>query len=165
MPLQLYKISSTELTATASTVTFSNIPSGYTDLKIVYSARSTGSSVGIVMLLNGSSANISTRGLEGNGASAISYTSTNILGYTVPSGATANTFGNTEVYIPNYRSSNFKSISVDSVNETNATNAYSVLNAFLWSNTAAITSLTLQSDGTSTNSLAAGSTFTLYGIL
>jgi hypothetical protein len=165
MPENYVLLERTELNATAASVTFANIPqTGYTDLKIVVSARSTGSSVGMSMLLNGSSANISTRGLEGNGASAVSYTSTNILGYIVPSGATANTFGNTEIYIPNYRSSSNKSISVDSVNETNATTAYSLLNAFLWSNTAAITSLTLQSDTTSTNSLAAGSTFSLYGI-
>jgi hypothetical protein len=165
MPENYVLLERTELNAAAASVTFANIPqTGYTDLKIVISARSTGTSIGMVLLLNGSSSSITTRAIEGNGASAISYTSTNILGYIVPSGATANTFGNTEVYIPNYTGSTFKSVSVDSVNETNATTAYSLLNAFLWSNTAAITSLTIQSDSTGSNSLAAGSTFSLYGI-
>ena len=165
MPNNYVLLETIELTQAATSVTFDNLPtSGYTDLKIVYSARSTGTRIGIVLLINGSSANITTRGLEGDGSSASSYTSTNIIGYTVPSSATASTFGNTEVYIPNYRSSNFKSISADSVNENNATSAFSLLNAFLWSNTAAITSLTLQSDNTGSNSIAAGSTFSLYGV-
>jgi hypothetical protein len=151
MPNNYILLETIELTQSAASVTFDNLPtSGYTDLKIVYSARSTGTRIGIVPLINGSSANITTRGLEGDGSSASSYTSTNIIGYTVPSSATASTFGNTEVYIPNYRSSNFKSISADSVNENNAT--------------AAITSLTLQSDDTGSNSIAAGSTFSLYGV-
>jgi hypothetical protein len=165
MPNNYVLLETISLTQSAASVTFDNLPtSGYTDLKIVYSARSTGTRIGIVPLINGSSANITTRGLEGDGSSASSYTSTNIIGYTVPSSATASTFGNTEVYIPNYRSSNFKSISADSVNENNATSAFSLLNAFLWSNTAAITSLTLQSDDTGSNSIAAGSTFSLYGV-
>jgi hypothetical protein len=56
--------------------------------------------------------------------------------------ATANTFGNTEFYIPNYTSSNYKSFSVDGVTENNATAAFA-LYAGLWSNTAAITSFRL----------------------
>jgi hypothetical protein len=48
-----------------------------------------------------------------------------------------------EVYIPNYAGSAYKSISIDAVDENNASSAYSVLTAGLWSNTAAITSLRL----------------------
>jgi hypothetical protein len=153
-----------ELNASAASITFSNIPqSGYTDLKVVVSARSDNTNIGLVVKPNGLTTNISTRNLEGNGSGASSYTSTNIAGYIVPSSSTANTFGNTEIYIPNYTSSNYKSISSDSVNENNATAAYSVLTAWLWSSTAAITSLVFSSDS-GTNNFVAGSTFSLYGL-
>jgi len=148
----------------ASSVTFSSIPATYTDLVVKVSARSTSTTIGLQLELNGSTSSITTINLEGKGSGSDSYSSTNIAGYLVPSSATANTFGNTEIYIPNYTSSNYKSVSVDSVNENNGTSAYSVLTAWLWSNTAAITSLVFQTDAPSTNSFAQYSTFYLYGI-
>jgi hypothetical protein len=81
----------------------------------------------------------------------------------VPSGSTASTFGSTEIYITNYAGSSNKCLSSDSVNENNATTAYSVLTAWLWSNTSAITSLSITSDGAG-NNFAQYSTATLYGI-
>jgi hypothetical protein len=60
---------------------------------------------------------------------------------------------------PNYTSSNFKSFSADGANEDNTTSIYMGLTAGLWSQTAAITSLTL-----SGANFAQYSTFTLYGI-
>ena len=147
-----------------ASVTFSSIPQTYTDLKIVVSARSTSTTIGLQLEPNGSTSNITTKNLEGNGSSVSSYSSTNIVGYLVLSSATANTFGNTEIYIPNYTSSNYKSVSSDSVNENNGTSAYSVLTAWLWSSTSVITSLTLQTDNPSTNSFAQYSSFSLYGI-
>ena len=148
----------------ASSVTFSNIPQNYTDLVVKVSARSTSTTIGLQLEPNGSTSSITTINLEGRGSGSGSYSSTNIVGYLVPSSATANTFANTEIYIPKYTSSNYKSVSADSVNENNGTSAYSVLTAWLWSNTAAITSLVFQTDGPSTNSFAQYSTFTLYGI-
>jgi hypothetical protein len=74
---------------------------------------------------------------------------------------TASTFANNEVTIPNYTSSNFKSYSVDSVTENNATQAYAIFVAGLWSNTAAITSITL---GLSSANFVQYSTAYLYGI-
>ena len=147
----------------ATDITFSSIPATYTDLVVKLSGRSTGSSIGVILKPNGSTSSISTKNLEGNGSSAISYSSTNILGYMPPSTATASTFGNLEIYIPNYAGSSYKSVSCDAVNETNATTAYSVLTAWLWSNTSAITSLTLASDGAG-NNFAQYSTAYLYGV-
>ena len=147
----------------AADITFSAIPSTYTDLVIKLSGRSTSTSIGVVVKPNGSTSSITTRNLEGSGSSAISYTSTNIAGYMPPSTATANTFGNLEIYIPNYAGSTYKSISVDAVNENNATAAYSILTAWLWSNTAAITSITLASDSGS-NNFAQYTTAYLYGV-
>jgi hypothetical protein len=156
----------TELNAAAASVTFANIPqTGYTDLKIVVSAR-LASGTGFMLLdFNGlSTANFSHRVLEGNGASAYSFVSgnTNYATGLVGGGDTANTFTNVEFYIPNYAGSTFKSVSIDGVTENNGTTAYADLEALLWSNTAAISQFKLTTS--SAVNFAVGSTFSLYGI-
>jgi hypothetical protein len=66
------------------------------------------------------------------------------IGFIPTNGCTANTFGNGEIYIPNYAGSTQKSVSADAVAENNsATYIYSALNAGLWTGTAAITSIKL----------------------
>jgi hypothetical protein len=131
----------------ASSVTFSSIPQTFTDLKVVCSVRySTGSQIGTAtwIQLNGLTTNQTSRMLSGNGASASSYTDTKIFAQSNGSSSTASTFGNSEFYIPNYTSSNNKSISIDGVSENNATTAYAELAAGLWSSSAAITSIVLK---------------------
>lgn len=169
MPLQLYKIASNDLTTTASTVTFSNIPQGYTDLKIAVSARNTltggGNWSDFLIKYNSATTTYTQRYVFGNGSTASSGTGGYSAGYggNIPTAdTTANTFGNIEIYIPNYRSSNQKSFSFDSVTENNATSAIAMLGASLWNGTSAITSIELSS---ANGSLVANSTFTLYGIL
>jgi hypothetical protein len=170
MPSENYiLLERTELNASAASVTFANIPqTGYTDLKIVYSARTNagGTSDHILMQLNGSTTSLSGIRLVGNGAATASYSvSTGPAGQSNGSGSTANTFGSGEIYIPNYAGSTNKSWSADGVSENNATgvgSAAAEFNAGLWSNTAAITSIRLiQEIGTA---FLAGSTFSLYGI-
>jgi len=39
MALQLFKIADTTVGSPVNTISFSNIPSGYTDLKVVFSLR------------------------------------------------------------------------------------------------------------------------------
>ena len=96
---------------------------------------------------------------SGSGVGSESNTTTDV---TLPTGAnTANTFSNASIYFPNYASSNFKSISVDSVDENNGTAAYQWIDAGLWSVTSAITSVTLTSQ---TSTLAEFSSASLYGI-
>lgn len=164
MPLQLYKIASNDLTATASSVTFSSIPQGYTDLKVVLSARSNAARDDdyAQISFNGLTTNLSTRILYGTGSAVGSVTASNINCIINAANNTANTFSNTEFYIPNYRSSNFKSVSADGVEENNATFSVANLTAGLWSASAAITQITLTP---SYGSFIANSTFTLYGIL
>jgi hypothetical protein len=169
MPLQLYKIASNDLTATTSSVTFSSIPQGYTDLKIVVSARGTSSSTLDVMQMyfNGNqSITYSWRFLRGDGSSASSSSSTSANGVFVgladAANNTASTFSNTDIYIPNYLSTNNKSISVDNAHEQNGTTAYAELIAGLAPLTSAINSVTIFPAGAS---FVANSTFTLYGIL
>jgi hypothetical protein len=171
MPENYILLERTELNASAASVTFSNIPqTGYTDLKIVFSARDNTSGGGVTnniyLQFNGSGGTAySGRLLYGTGSSAFSVSnSTNaqtIFQYSTSEGATANTFSNGEIYIPNYTSSNAKSISADSVTETNATGAVTALSAGLWTGTAAITSVTLTPFS---GSFIANSTFSLYGI-
>jgi hypothetical protein len=164
MPNTLIPIQTYTLSSTASSVTFSNIPQNYTDLKVVSSIRTSSTPSGAVLIaFNGSSTNMSTRGLYGNGSSTASYSASNSLGGLVNiSTTTASTFANSELYIPNYAGSTFKSSSMDGVSENNATGASAFFSANLWSQTAAITSITLTPEGG--DNLVAGSTFTLYGI-
>lgn len=168
MALQLYKIATVEIgSAGAATIAFSSIPQGYTDLKLVLSARSSGAEVsggaiGIVTL-NGSSANLSSRILGGNGTSAYSSTDASNLSIRIdPGDVTSNTFGNGEMYIPNYISSNSKSLSLDHIWEQNATLARVELTAGLYSSASAISSITI-TPGVGT--FVQYSTATLYGIL
>ena len=144
-------------------VSFLNIPQNYTDLVVKASIRLTGSgSPGFGIYFNGSTSNFSGKGLYGTGTSALSFNATTANSATANSSSqTANTFTNSEWYVPNYTSSNFKSYSVDSVMENNATAAYQDLDAMLWSQTAAITSISVTS---SSPGFAQYSTFHLYGI-
>ena len=153
--------------AGVASVTFNSIPqTGYTDLKLVFSTRGTQSALydGTFLYFNGSNTSVSGKVLTGSGAAAGSANPTTALGYFDGSGATAtaNTFGNGEVYIPNYTSSNYKSISGDTVSENNGTNAYSALSAGLWSSTNPITTITLKPAASS--NFAQYSTFYLYGL-
>jgi len=74
---------------------------------------------------------------------------------------TASTFDNTEIYFPNYRSANFKPISVDNTTETNASATEMALMGALWSDTSAITSLEF---APTSGTFAEHTTFYLYGI-
>ena len=150
----------------AGTVVFNNIPQTYTDLKIIASTRSTASggfdSLGIYF--NGSQSNISNTNVGGNGSSAASSRSTyRAIGTNDSAFATANTFANTEIYIPNYTASTFRQMLIESVAENNATPTNQLLVANLWSQTAAITSLSFD-NSTSGQNFVQYTTFSLYGI-
>jgi hypothetical protein len=143
-------------------VTFSNIPQTFTDLKVVFSTRSSGTS-GLQIRFNGSTSNRTNVRLYGNGnGTTASFSGSDVFTYHNRSSFTANTFDSSEMYIPNYTSSNLKSVSIDNVTETNAAALDSQLQAGLWSQTAAITSLGFFPDGSQT--LVQNSEFSLYGI-
>jgi hypothetical protein len=128
------------------------------------SARDTGggainSNIGVQF--NNSGTGLSAKELFGTGTAAGSASlSVMRMGYISGSIATANTYGNAELYIPNYASANQKSSSAEGVSESNNTGAFMAMEANLWANTAAITSITL----TTGTSFAQYSTATLYGI-
>jgi hypothetical protein len=150
----------------ASSIDFNNIPQTYTDLIVKLSVRSNRAGAlddDLNIKLNSATTNLTYRYLRGNGTGASG--SNGSSGYTaamVAATATSNTFANVDVYIPNYTSSNYKTISTDSVTENNGTTAYAHLFANLWSNTAPVTSISFVS-GTS-NNFVQYSTATLYGI-
>ena len=173
MALQLYKIGSVEVgSAGASTVTFSSIPQGYTDLKLVASVRTDGASANnygyLDIAFNGSTANYSARRILGYSTAVNSGSGTAFLTPQDTNTATSNTFSNMEVYIPNYTFSSYKSLSVDGVTENNsgaAEAAFCTLEAGFWSSTSAITSLAFSVRSGYGTTIQQYTTFTLYGIL
>ena len=168
MPDTFVKIASVTVgSGGASNIEFTSIPQTYTDLCLKVSARSNNAQYYdyLVLKFNGSSSNLSSRTLYGTGAGVGSTASASDITFGALNGnnATASAFANSEYYIPNYTSSNYKSVSHDGVEETNATSTiFAFLTAGLWSNTAAITSIALtQAFGTAFQEY---STATLYGI-
>ena len=163
----------------ASSVTFSSIPATYTDLVVKMSTRSnyatSADTPPIFARFNSDSgANYSSRALTyqdaAGGRSATNpyfVTSAFYAGMSNATGPTANTFNNAEFYVPNYTSSNAKSVSTDAVSENNSSTDYTFclnLVACLWTGTAAITSITLFCGPTSQYNFVQYSTFYLYGI-
>jgi hypothetical protein len=171
MALQLYKIATTEVgSAGASSISFTSIPQGYTDLKLVVSGRADGAFDWhqLYLEVNGSTS-INIRMLQGSGSAVASYN--NSAGECGPilDGATATgvAFGSAELYFANYAGSNAKSISIDGVSETNAAGIYQILAAGLYNSSSPITQLTIKPrDATAAyRNFVQYSTATLYGIL
>jgi hypothetical protein len=154
-------------TTSVASITFSGIPqTGYTDLKIVVSGRTTGTDSPVKIEFNGVTTGYSWRRIYGDGTAASSQAAS-ADAYSLhvnTSSKTANTFSSSDIYIPNYTSSNQKSFSIETALESNSSSAGAgelFLMAGLSTSTSAITSITL----THLNAnLVAGSSFALYGI-
>lgn len=148
----------------ASSVTFSNIPQTYTDLLVKYTQRNNASNnYNPVLVQFNSTTTGSNVELYGNGSSASAGTNAKAyVGYVNGNNTTANTFSNVEFYIPNYTSTNKKSISIDSVTENNGTTALADLAATLQDLTSPITSMTFTIDAAA--NFAQYGTFYLYGV-
>jgi hypothetical protein len=151
--------------ATAA-LSFTNIPETFTDLVLKVSARAdeTGVWSAALMGFNGDLGNnYNSRDLFGNGSTVSSSSDSSRASFVIGPAivglnATANTFANSEVYIPNYTSSSAKSFLMDSVTENNATEIRHYIQAGLWNNTAAINRIDIY------RATIAGSTYSLYGI-
>lgn len=151
----------------AANIEFASIPQTFTDLYLTLSARGTTSSgSGVNIRPNGVTTNLTRRYLETNvvGTPGAGSTSDGQFLFLNNSSFTMSVFGNSDLYIPNYTSSTTnKSFFGTKVTENNATLCDLGFAAGLWSDTAAITSLTLVPEGTVT--FAQYSSATLYGIL
>jgi hypothetical protein len=169
MPSTYTLISSNVLSSSAASVTFSAIPSTYTDLVLKCSVRlvtGSGSTIqDLIVKFNGSSTNYSITQLTGDGSGAasgrISNTTRILLSNVVDGDATSNTFGNIEVYFPSYTVSQNKPLSAFGASENNATLAGLTATAGLWRDTSAINSIELSN---AVANFVSGSYFYLYGI-
>jgi len=160
-------IASNTLSSAAASVTFSAIPATYTDLVLRWSARSTNATVddgGYVQLneTTYTTTNYSQTVLQWYGTTPSSYRQSTPIYFVLPgSSATSNSFGSSELYIPNYAGSRNKPSSLFSIAESNTASVYEHIAANLKSNTTAISSITaLMTSG----NFASGSSFFLYGI-
>jgi len=150
----------------ASNIEFTSIPATYTDLELKISLRANNSAVSsynIGIRLNSATSNYAERWLRGSGTSAAtssSSSSTSIYLGEIPSTEEASNFGNGTIYIPNYTSSNNKSISSDTVQERAQTNGYLTFCTGIYSSSSAISTITLLSS----QNLTQYSTAYLYGI-
>jgi hypothetical protein len=157
----------------AASIAFTAIPDTYTDLYVVYSLRtSTTTADPSGFYFNSDTAgNYSMRMLfaDSNGvgsasnASYLSQYNNWAIFWMQGSNTTANTFGSTSVYIPNYAlTTQYKSVSTDSVVENNDTAlATRQIGAGLWRSNSAITAITLAAQSAN---FVEYSTASLYGI-
>jgi hypothetical protein len=154
--------SSTVGSGGAANITFTSIPSTYTDIIIFYSGRSSGAVVNnnVNVTINGVTTNQSGLCIFGDGSNAGSIT--NVLAGFIPgASATASTFGNGQLYFTNYAGSTNKSFAGDAVAETNGVTTSYGFTANLWSQTTAISSIGITP---SSGSWVQYSTAYLYGI-
>ena len=156
------------LASTTTTITFSSIPTTYTDLVLKISARSAGATgldnPNIKFNGDGSTSLYSITTLEGNGSTVTTGRNSSYSSITFNSEGTSytsNTFALTELYIPSYNLTTNKPISSISTTENNATASYLDAQANLYAGTSGITSIALT--GTS-GGFVSGSSFYLYGI-
>ena len=156
-------IESKTLGTAQASIEFTSIPQTYTDLRMVFSLRKSNDNVVANVLVNGATTSLSERFLFGTGSATGSSSGSAFNVYVVADGRTANTFGNGEIYVPNYASTTTnKSLSTEATEENNATASFMRIGAGLYASNTAITSLGLSAEG---GNFVIGSTMSLYGIL
>jgi hypothetical protein len=158
MPSTYEPIATQTLGSASSSVTFSSIPSTYTDLILVFNGSSASGTPDLCARFNGDSGtNYSRTFLVGDGTSATSGRSSSQASF-VPGGVPNATNSTTVFNIMNYANSTTYKTAI--CRDTLPAN-YTAATVGLWRSTAAITSIELFP---SANSFITGSTFTLYGI-
>jgi hypothetical protein len=159
------------LSASASSITFAGIPTGYKHLQIRGIARSTTAGTAqdeIQLTMNGDSgSNYAYHFLYGNGSSAVASGGTSQTyirsGFAPRASATANAFSGIVLDILDYANTNKnKTIRSLAGGDTNDTNGLISLCSGVWLNTSAITSITFKPE--SGNSFPQYSQFALYGV-
>jgi len=151
-------LATTTASGTVSSITFSSIPSTYTDLVLVCSSKAAAGYL-IMRVNSDSSTNYSRTNLYGTGSAAASNRGTNQTFLLAPDAGTSDYYP-CITQIMNYsNNTTYKTAIQRSANLGG--NVYATVG--LWRSTAAITSITVGTDD-ATN-ISSGSTFTLYGIL
>ena len=154
-------IATQTLVSSTYTVTFSSIPSTYTDLVFVINGQNASGDIGLGLRFNSdTSTNYSKTLLYGNGTAATSTRGSTVNSIDIGRMNTGNS--TTIININNYTNTTTNKNALARGNDTTLV----TLTAGLWRSTAAITSLNISADSTAGGSLfASGCTFTLYGIL
>jgi hypothetical protein len=162
-------ISSNVLASSAASVTFSAIPATFTDLVVKASIRTSAATAfpsDVRVTFNSISSGYSKTTLDALGSTPDSSRQSNTSRINLFYGAvsasmTADTFSNMEIYIPSYGVTQNKPLSAIYASPQNsASNVADSANAGLLSNTAAISSVTLEFS----SNFVSGSSFYLYGI-
>jgi len=153
-------IATQTLSGSANAVTFSSIPSGYTDLKLVSSGGSGAVGAGLSVIFNGDGgSNYSDSCIYGTGSTAAVSSDKNVYGVN-------STAGYVSLQSPflfsmdifSYTGSTYK-VTLSQFADDNNGSGKVIATVGLWRNTSAITSLQVQSNG-----ILTGTTFTLWGI-
>lgn len=157
-------IATTTLSTATSNITFSSIPSTYTDLRIVLNAAGSAAETVYLQFNGNTSAVYSQTYIYGNGGTAQALNQTGVaylfVGYMADSVYGANMRGLTTINVFSYAGSSHKTTLSEGNNNTNGQGIVS-RHVGLWRNTGAITSIKLYP---STGNFTAGTTATLYGI-
>jgi len=166
MPNTYVLISSNVLTTAAASITFSAIPSTYTDLVVRWTGRGTTSGNYTITFNGTGGTSYSHIRMTGSGSAAASgqASSTSFIQYVLSledTSYTANTFDSNEIYVPGYATSNDKPTGGTGTQENNAALSYMNVTAGLFRSASAITSLTI---GAQSGNMVADSSFYLYGI-
>jgi len=162
-------------------IQFNNIPQTYTDLVILLSAKTSRTQDNTLMepmqiRFNSSTSGYRSKnlqGLPGTGYQVLSGGTTGETSMQIGQAPgtfseTASTFSNQMYYIPNYKNSTYKTVHCDSVTEGNRTDTALQIDAGIWDNSAAITSIEIfpryRSPHAYATVLQQYSSATLYGV-
>lgn len=160
MAITYEPIATQTLGSAAANVTFSSIPSTYTDLVLVAAITAGNTGDGFLRFNSDTGSNYSDTVVRGNGTAASSVRDTNAAGIDIgpTSVITGSEVGAVKIQIQNYsNSTTFKTSLIRFDEATNFVNAI----VGLWRNTNAITSIDIVSRS---GTWGVSSTFTLYGI-
>jgi hypothetical protein len=171
MAITYKQIASTTVSALTTTVTFSSIPSTFTDLHIVNSLRgqSNASTLNSIMYFNGINGGVAYSQQNwfyhfGSAGSNISLTNSNIQEMYIPTNSSnvPNAYAAYSIYIGDYASAAPKNIIAHGgfASNSSADSSFRVIGG-LWNSTDAITSISFN---VTANNFAVDSMFTLYGI-
>jgi hypothetical protein len=161
------KIASNTLGSAAATVTFSSIPSTYTDLVLVANVGSSDAAQVFSCRINSDTgANYSLTQLLGEGTTAVSSRDTSQTKMNISKGMGVGTTNASMVILSNFmnyaNATTYKTV-LSRASEATATYPGTAATVGLWRSTAAITAIELSlNNGTAT--FNTGSTFNLYGI-
>lgn len=155
-------IATTTLTSSASSITFSSIPSTYTDLRLVFVGTSAANAPGEMRFNGDTGSNYSRTYLQGNGSSASSSRDTSQTNISMGASAITSTPMMNTVDIFSYAGSIFKTCLITSSDDRNGSGTVDRQVA-LWRSTSAINEIKLTVDLTA--NFTTGTTATLYGIL